>query len=216
MNTTHRARRALTAASVIAAAALTGLGATAPAAESASPHRVDPATLQPPLNPNFAPWSCWEAGTGTTCQGSMHSEYHELTGLECGGQEVWVQGYGDERMTRWHTADGLATKTQVTLSYPADVYSLSSTGDGPSVTLRGHWQRHYTYPVPGDRDSRVMREIGAIFLVNVRGQGMVLQDTGVVTFAPGGEFEAIDTMHGIHEAWADDAAFDEMLCDQLG
>ena len=81
-------------------------------------------------------------------------------GLSCPAGDVVVSGAGREHMTRWHTADGRATKTVVNLSYPADVFSLGGNPEGPSLTLRGHSNRHYDYLVPGDRDSRVMTEVG--------------------------------------------------------
>lgn len=30
---------------------------------------VDPALMQPPLDPTFGPWECWRTGTGITCEG---------------------------------------------------------------------------------------------------------------------------------------------------
>jgi hypothetical protein len=83
------------------------------------------------------------------------------------------------------------------------------------VTIRGHWNRHYDYLVPGDRSSRVLTEVGAVYLVNQPGQGMVLQDTGVVTFAPGEEFETITSQHGVHEVYDDPWVVGSVLCDAL-
>jgi hypothetical protein len=57
-----------------------------------------------------------------------------------------------------------ATKTITNLGYPEDRLSLSPTGDGPSLVVRGHWNRHYTYTVPGDRSSRVLTEVGAVYV----------------------------------------------------
>ena len=190
--------------------------AAAAPAQAKSPHEVDPSTMTPTLNPQFAPWSCFEAGEGITCQGSYRPAYqNEPIGLECAGREVLITGSGREFMTRWHTADGRATKTQVHLDYPADRFSLSSDGTGPSVTVRGHFNRLYDYLVPGDRTSRVLTEVGAIYLVNVPGQGIVLHDTGPVTFEPGQDFEMIATMHGVHDVYEDPTAIDTLLCETL-
>ena len=179
----RRARRL--ALGVLAATALL----PAAAAEAKPPHQVDPATLAPALNPDFAPWSCWEAGSGITCQGTAESSFaNEPTGLQCDGQEVYITGGGTDRMTRWHTADGLATKTVIHADYPGDVFSLSPTGDGPSLTIYGHFNRHYVYAVPGDLASRTLTEVGAIYLAHAVGGGrLVLQDTGRVTFEPGAD-----------------------------
>ncbi|TFV92060.1 hypothetical protein E4P40_03745 [Blastococcus sp. CT_GayMR20] len=72
---------------VLAVAAL--LPATV--AEAKPPTQVDPALMVPTLNPDFAPWSCWEAGSGITCQGSYADSYSGVPiGLECDGQEVYL------------------------------------------------------------------------------------------------------------------------------
>jgi hypothetical protein len=213
MNLFHRGH-GLRRTAVVALISAGALMAASPAM-SASPHQVDPTTMTPALNPNFAPWSCFEAGTGITCQGDWEHSYHETAGFSCGGQDVWVAGGGREHMTRWHTSDGLATKTLVALNYPADVFALTEDGSGTTVTVRGHWQRHYTYPVPGDLSARVMTEIGAIYLVTASGSGNVLHDTGRVTFAPGKDFDEIAEMKGVHEYYSDPAAFEQLVCDQL-
>lgn len=203
---------------LLLATGLVGLAAAAIAApvSASSPHQVDPATVKPALNPDFAPWNCFESGQGITCQGSFQPTYaNEPIGLQCDGQDVYISGAGREFITRWHTADGLATKTVVHLDYPADVFSLSPTGAGPSVTVRGHFNRHYVYLVPGDRTSRVMTEVGAIYLVNVPGQGIVVHDTGPVTFAPGQEFEVITSQHGVHDVYDDPSSIDAVICDAL-
>lgn len=202
-------------AAVLTLALTAALAAGAPAAAK-SPNVLDPATVTPALNPNFAPWSCFEAGTGITCQGESRPQYeNEPIGLQCEGQDVSISGSGREFMTRWHDAAGRATKTIVHLDFPADVFSLSATGEGPSVTIRGHWNRHYDYLVPGDRDSRVMTEVGAIYLVNEPGRGIVLQDTGRVTFAPGEEFETITSQAGVHQVYDDPWTVGTVICDAL-
>ena len=208
--TTRRARRTVAAAGLLGLAAL-GLF-TSPAASS-SPRTVDPDTLQPALNPDFAPWSCFTAGGGITCQGGYEVSFDEPAG-SCDGREIRVSGTIRERMTRWHTADGLATRTSVHLDAPGDVFALEGTEE--TLTLRAHWNRHYTYPVPGDRDSRVMTEVGAIYTGSHPGSGNVLHDAGLVRFAPGAEFEEIGVSHGTHEWYADPVVVDRIVCDALG
>ncbi len=198
-----------------AAACLAAVVVTAPGAVSQSPHQVDPASLQPALNPGFAPWSCFEAGRGITCKGGYEAAYNEPIGLECDGQEVWLAGRARERMTRWHTAGGLATKTSVHLDFPADVFSLSADGSGPTLTIRGHFNRHYVYSVPGDLASRVLTEVGNIYVANQPGSGIVLHDTGSVTFEPGEDFESIAVMHGVHDVYDGRVDVDELICEAL-
>lgn len=199
------------------AAALMALLALAPAAQAKSPHQVDPALMVPALNPNFAPWSCFETGVKITCQGRSEQSYtNEPFGLQCDGQEVYITGSGRERMTRWQTSEGLATKTVVHLDFPGDAFSLSPTGDGPALTISGHFNRHYTYLVPGDRDSRVLTEVGAIYLAHgPDGGSLVLHDTGRVEFEPGAEFDVIATMRGVHDVYSDPAVVDRVICDAL-
>lgn len=205
--------RRAAAAAIVAAAGLAC--STVPA--TAAPRIVDPATVSPALNPDFAPWTCLEAGEGIVCRGDTASTYdQEPIPLACPSGDVVVSGAGHEHMTRWHTADGRATRTIVNLSYPADVFTLSGVPDGPSLTIRGHWNRHYEYLVPGDRDSRVMTEVGAIYLVNRPGAGLVFQDTGWVRYEPGQEFEAVADSRGIHDSLNDPSAVDALICDALG
>jgi len=212
MTVTHASR----ALAVSAATALALVAAVGPAA-AGNPHQVDPALMVPTLNPDFAPWSCFEAGRGITCQGGYSASFEgEPAGLQCDGAEVYVSGSVRQRMTRWHTTSGLATKTIVHIDAPADRLTLSPTGDGPAVSGVGHFNRHYTYPVPGDRDSRVMTEVGAIYLLRGPDGGrLILHDTGTVTFAPGQDFEVVDRMSGRHDYYADPASLQTVVCDAL-
>jgi hypothetical protein len=201
---------------VVVVLGLLALLVAAPPADAKSPRQVDPLTMTPALNPDFAPWSCFETGGGITCQGEFDPTYeNELLDFDCGGQPVYVSGGGHEHMTRWHDAQGRALKTIVGLDYPDDRFSLSPGGDGPYVSVRAHWNRHYVYPVPGDRSQRVFTEIGAIFMVNVPGQGLVLHDAGRVTWVPGEEFETIAIQHGIHDVYDDPDSFSRVICDAL-
>lgn len=211
--TSRRSRRGrLVAAGALAVTALL----PAATADAANPHQVDPALMVPTLNPNFAPWNCWEAGSGITCQGTADSSYREPAGLQCDGQDVYISGTGHERMTRWHTADGLATGTVVHLDFPGDVFSLSPTGDGPSLTISGHFNRHYVYAVPGDLASRTLTEVGAIYLARgPEGGRPVLKDVGRVTFEPGADFEVVASSGGVHDAYSDPTAIDRVICDAL-
>ena len=211
------ARTRLAQAAAAGSAVLLTLAVLAPTAEAKSPHQVDPALMVPALNPAFAPWSCFETGVKITCQGSYEQTYaNEPFGLQCDGQEVYISGTARERMTRWQTAEGLATKTVVHLDFPGDVFSLSPTGEGPSLTISGHFNRHYTYLVPGDRDSRVLTEVGAIYLAKAPGGGgLVLHDTGSVEFEPGAEFDVIASMKGVHDVYSDPAIVDRVICDAL-
>jgi hypothetical protein len=190
------------------------MAATATAAAK-SPHELDPLSMTPPLNPNFT-WTCFETGGGATCQGTWEQSYaNEPIDMECDGRPVYVTGTGSERMTRWHDAQLRATKTIVNLSYPADRLTLSPTGDGPSLLVRGHWERHYRYGIPGDLASRVLTELGAVYIATAPGRGVVVQDVGLVRFLPGQDFEGIAEMHGQHDLYSDFDAVEQAVCDVL-
>src|SRR3954467_9119720 len=138
---------------------LTALGlalASTPAAGATSPHTVDPDLMTPPLNPEFAPYTCIKAGTGITCVGQNDQSYaNEATGIQCHGSEVYVTGTQRVRIERWHDLQGRALKTSLQTNFPADHLTLSPTGAGPADVLAGDWHKHYVYPIPGDLGARV-------------------------------------------------------------
>jgi hypothetical protein len=187
----------------------------ATAAQAKPSHQVDPAHMVPTLNPAFAPWTCWEAGTGITCQGTAKSSYaNQPLGLQCDGQEVYLTGRESSKMTRWHTADGRATKTVIHSNYD-DEFSLSPDGGDVGFLITVRLNRHYVYAVPGDVSSRTLTDVGAILLGRTPGGGpLVVQDTGTVTFAPGADGEVVVSSGGVHEA-TDLAAVDAAICDAL-
>lgn len=185
-------------------------------AYASSPHTVDPLTMTPALNPGFAPWTCFEAGTGITCQGQKDDSYtNEPIGLQCDGQDVYVTGEEHSRMTRWHDLDGFAVKTSLQTDIPADLLTLSPTGQGDQVVLSAHYHKHYVYPVPGELDSRVLTETGAILRLEATGQGMLFQDTGRVVFAPGHDEEIVTVMSGKHQLYDGTSDLDAAICGGL-
>jgi len=204
--------RRLGTITVLAAAAVMAVTATAAAD---SPRELDPALMTPPLNPDFT-WTCVETGGGARCDGTLELSYaNEPIDMECDGRPVYVTGTGSERATRWHDAQYRATKTIGHQSYPADRLTLSPTGDGPYLVVKGHWERHYTYGIPGDLASRVLSEIGAVYVATAPGRGIVVHDTGLVRFLPGQDFEGIAEMHGQHDFYEDFDAVEQAVCDVL-
>lgn len=184
-------RRALSVLAV-ASALLIGLAGTASAGV---PDVVDQSTLQPPLNPNFS-YRCFASGDAILCQGTFDPAWsNEDTGLTCAGHIIYTTGAGHERLSRWHLADGRAIRTIVQLHYD-EVWSLSPTGSGPTVQVQGDWNRHYTYPSPGDRGSRVLTEVGSSWRVSAAGEGVIAHDSGLIQYAPGLEFEEAVIVHG--------------------
>lgn len=196
---TPRTTRRFPAVAALAAgaAALALAGATATAAGAAPRSEVDPLSLTPALNPTFT-WTCATTGSGITCTGERSSTYGpEPAGFDCDGMPVYVSGRGDDRMTRWHTADGLATRTITHRSFPEDRMTLSADGSGPAVVSRQHWNQHYDYGTPGDAGTRVLVETGQVLMIHgPAGAGRVFQLTGRTEFAPGEEFETVVSSSG--------------------
>lgn len=180
-----------------------------------SPHEVDQSSVTPPLNPAFT-WDCFEAGVGITCQGTLvDGPYRDQIGT-CAGQAVYINGILYARMTRWHDAQGRATKTIINTNAPEDRFTLAPDGSGPAVTVTGHWNKHYTYVIPGDLSARVLTERGAIYVVKGTDGGVILRDVGQVEFAPGADYEVITQSPGQHDLYDDGfAAFEQALCDEL-
>lgn len=189
--------------------ALAPMAAARTAAQAGS--SVDESALTPALNPTYA-WSCTRTGGGITCTGERRTAYGpEPAGFDCDGQPVWVSGRGDDRATRWHTADGLATRTISHRSFPEDRLTLTPDGSGPEVVSRQHWTQQYQYGVPGDVGTRVLVEVGQVLMVHGgRAGGKVFQLTGRTEFAPGEEFETVVSAHGPNDFAAGHDFVDEV------
>jgi hypothetical protein len=200
---------------VVPAVAAVGLALAAAPAVARSPHTVDPATMTPTLNPEYAPWTCILAGTGITCTGVQDQTYtNEAIGLQCDGREVYVTGVQRSKTVRWHDLDGRALKTSIQTNFPSDLLTLSPTGRGPAVYLSGGWHKHFVYPVPGDLSRRVLTETGSALKLRVPGEGVTFRDSGTVTYVPDEEYETPSVMHGVHDRFSG-ADLDALICDGL-
>ena len=60
-----------------------------------------------------------------------------------------------------------------------------------------------------------LTEVGAVYLTNAPGEGLVFHDVGLIRFAPGSDFEGIDVMHGPHDIYSDFASVEQAVCDAL-
>jgi hypothetical protein len=164
-------------------------------AQGASPHQVDPAGMTPRLNPALGPWICTDTGGGPICRGSRSDAWTNAdSGLRCGDDAVYTTGDVQSDGVRWHLPDGRATHTFFN-NLSTETWTLSSTGAGPSVNVRGTVNEHFVYPDPGDRTTRVRTITGADWQVTATGYGLVFHDTGLVRFVPG-TGDVIDFTHG--------------------
>ena len=183
--------------------------------QAASPKQIDPATMTPPLNPGYAPWTCILAGTGITCTGLSDLAYtNEPTDLQCDGQVIYVTGTQTSKTVRWHDLEGRALKTSLQTNFSGDRLTFSPTGAGPAVFLSGDWHKHYVYPVPGDLAQRVLTETGSAMKLRVPGEGVTFRDSGMVTYVPSQEYEIPSLMHGVHDRYTG-ADLDALICDGL-
>lgn len=182
-----------------------------------SPHQVDPDLLIPPLNPNLAPWTCWETGAGPICEASVQGSFANEVNEECNGQPVYATGSFSDRVKRWHTPDGRAAKT-VAQSGARETWSLSADGSGPAI--RVHWQvaRHYTYFTPGDPSDRQLTETGAWWIATAPGAGLIFRDAGKITYEVGAsnDYNNPIEMRGQFDTWTDFDAALERACAALG
>jgi hypothetical protein len=203
-------KRVLVAVGLVLAVPIGGVRA-------ASPHTVDPATLSPALNPLYAPYDCWTTGSGSICQGDVQDAYGPfvMDGFDCDGQTIYDAGRERQHITRWHDADGNATKTILDTEFD-DVFSLDPAIADPSVSMRTRFTKHYDYLVPGDRDSRVMRQTGASLIAKSSDGGVIARETGWVEYAPGLEDEVITDLRGQHDLIDDFDGFVARVCDALG
>ena len=183
---------------------------------AASPHVVDPDSLSPALNPHYAPYDCWATGRGSICQGDVEEAYGPfvMDWFDCDGQTIYVSGRERQHITRWHDADGNATKTILDTEF-VDVFSLDSAGADPSVTLKSRFTKHYDYLVPGDRDTRVMRQTGASLIARPSSGGVLAREAGWIEYAPGLEDEVIADYRGPKDLLDDFDGFVARVCDHL-
>jgi hypothetical protein len=183
---------------------------------ASSPHVVDPDSVSPTLNPHYAPYDCWAVGDGSICQGEVQASYgpEVFDGFHCDGAVIYVSGRERQHITRWHDADGNATKTILDTEV-VDVFSLDPAMGDPSVTLRGRFTKHYEYLVPGVRDSRVMRQTGASLVAKSSDGGVLAHETGWIEFAPGLEEEVWTDYRGPKDLLEDFDGFLSEVCGAL-
>jgi hypothetical protein len=195
---------------------LFAFAATASGVGAASPHVVDPDSVSPELNPLYAPYDCWAVGGGSICQGDVQDTYGPeiFDGFDCDGAAIYVSGRQRQQITRWHDADGNATKTILDAEF-VDTFSLDPGLADPSVTLRSRFTKHYEYLIPGVRDSRVMRQTGASLIAKSSEGGVLARETGWIEFAPGLEEEVWTDYRGPKDLLEDFDGFLGRMCGAL-
>ena len=159
-------RRILTALSGLAVM----LAALAPIANAGSP--VDGTTLTPPVLPGTP---CEADGRWVRCDTSSITTITNSPAFELPCGMFYETGTDDRHATRWYE-DGLLHHRSVQAQYRA-TWSLSPTGDGPTVTVHGDWNWWVRFPTPGDESTQEITSHGnGLLIIGSKGE---IRDTGI-------------------------------------
>jgi hypothetical protein len=137
-----RLLRSISLAAVTAGSLLLGGASGAAAAQ------VDPSTLTPPPPPGAR---CFTTGPGrVTCDTVLNFTLENAPDLELPCGQLYITGTDFRDGFRFYE-NALIVRRHVTASLNA-TWSLSPTGDGPSVRLVAHLSWWSVWPVPGGVD----------------------------------------------------------------
>jgi len=198
---------------VLVLIAICALGLGGPGAVVAGKtHTVDPAGMQPALNPAFD-WDCWQTGGGTVCEASRSESYEglEVDFLACAGGPVFSSGTYSVDARRVGDADGLALSTTFRDSY---VEWFTADPDGYGLRLRSTGQRKtvFTYADAGDPDTVSLSIIGVDIRVAGPGLGVLMKDVGHWTWDSDGNVVKSAGSHITEESFAESHT---MICNAL-
>jgi hypothetical protein len=156
----------------------------------AAPKSVDPDTLTPPPPPGA---ECKDTGNYVICHtfGGDSWANQPDSMLSCG--RAYSTGSVHNEGIRWYS-DGLLVKRFVT-STGAGTWSLSPTGEEPTVRFVSHLNFVDYLAIPGDFDSATEIEHGMDFRLWRPGSGVMVHLAGIFVFAPDGSV----THHGAGE-----------------
>jgi hypothetical protein len=150
-----------------------GLLIAAPA--SAGP-TVDPSTLTPPPPPGA---ECRLDGQWIICQTSVViDQVNEPIGtvLPCG--EIYDTSHDVRNGIRFYNAEGLLVKRFAT-QHSEGTWSLSPTGEGPTVDLRVTANSWTVLAVPGDESTEALTEHGNEVTISSPGSGVIVHIAGL-------------------------------------
>ena len=176
---------------------------------SAAPKNVDPDTLTPPPPPGA---ECKQTGNYIICQTffdepSLVNE--PVFELSCG--TVYETSTVHREGIRWYSSEGLLLKRFVTEDAQG-TWSLSATGEGPTVRFFAHDNWTDLYAVPGDEDSASTTYHGVAFRVVAPGSGGLIY-AGIVL--PDETHHGVGGDFFIDEEGNVDPEADAMLCAAL-
>jgi hypothetical protein len=189
------------------------LAATAAGTASAAPRTVDPDTLTPPPPPDA---ECKQTGGDVICHGSFDDARANQPDslLSCGRAYSTGSEHGEYTL---RYSDGLLVKIFFK-GTDAGTWSLSPTGEGPTIRFASHRNSVTLFAVPGDFDSATEIEHGLDFRMWRPGSGVMLRLAGIFVFAPDDSV----THHGAGELAIDEEGnliippkADAALCEAL-
>ena len=179
---------------------------------SAAPKTVDPNTLTPPPGEGVVA-ECKETGNFIICQTyfdepSLVNE--PVFELSCG--TVYETSTVHREGIRWYSKEGLLLRRFVTEDVQG-TWSLSPTGEGPTVRFFAHDNWTDVYTTPGDEESVSTTYHGDSFTAMAPGSGVLFHIAGIdlpngTHHGAGGEF-FIDDEGNV------DPEVDAALCEAL-
>jgi hypothetical protein len=211
MDTTLHRRMVLWAMGMALAIGLVVALAALPA--SAAPRSVDPDTLTPPPPPGA---ECQDTGNYIICHTFGDESWANQPDylLSCG--RAYSTGSSHSEGIRWYSSEGLLLKRFVRVT-GSGTWSLSPTGEEPTVRFFGHYNYVDYLAIPGDFDSATTIEHGLDSRWWRPGSGVMLRLAGIFVFSPEGV-----THHGAGEFALDDEGnlvipekADAALCEAL-
>jgi hypothetical protein len=177
---------------IVAVGLLVAVSAATPVAQART--LVDPTSLTPPLKPFRI---CYELGPYVQCDtsGDVVIENEPTDDSPCGLIDQSVEE--KSHSTRWYQ-DGLIVRRQVQ-EHDDGTWSLSPTGDGPTVAFSKDASWDELFSAPGDITSGVTTVRGAT--LRVPALGVELREAGL--FLVNGDHVGLFT------------SFDEIATDEL-
>jgi len=194
---------------------IVGLALSGPqAAFAGKTSTVDPALMQPPLNPTFAPWDCWRAGDRIICEGAMTETYAglEVDFLACDAGPAYSAGTVTSVARRVGDVDGRALITTFRDSY-VEWFTADPGGSGPRLRSAGNVRHIFEYAVAGDPSTVSVSTIGVEIRVTGQGVGLLMHDVGVRTWDSDGNLLKAAGSHISFESFMESHS---RICSALG
>jgi hypothetical protein len=158
------------------AVTLAFVGGLVVAARASAGPTVDPSTLTPPPPPDA---ECRLDGQWIICQTSLViDQVNEPIGivLPCG--EIYDTSHDVRSGIRFYNSEGLLVKRFVTQDSEG-TWSLSPTGEGPTVDLRVNVNWWIVLAVPGDESTGALTRHGNGVTISSPGSGVILHIAGL-------------------------------------